>query len=67
MVKWCGIEKLKKSGKYRIIVPMLPDFINDDFMVQENVSGKILTRLFTDIEEAKTACREFNMLHEKYN
>ena len=67
MKKWCGIKKTK-SGKYHVVVPMLSDFISDDMIIYNpEVSGKVLTRLFTDIEEAKTACIEFNKLHEKYN
>lgn len=67
MKKWCGIKKTK-SGKYQVIVPMLSDFISDDMMIYNlEVSGKVLTKIFADIEEAKMACMEFNKLHEKYN
>ena len=68
MKKWCGIKKSMKSGRYQIIVPMSTSFISDDMMIKNsNVSGKILTRWLDDIEEAKTACMEFNALHEKYS
>ena len=68
MKKWCGIKKSMKSGRYRIIVPMGSEFIDDNMMINnEKVSGKILTKWLDDIEEAKIACMEFNALHEKYN
>ena len=68
MKKWCGIKKSTKSGKYQVIVPMMDDFIADDMMIYNNdVSGRALTKWIENIEEAKTACIEFNLLHEKYN
>lgn len=68
MKKWCGIKKSLKSGRYQVIVPMMEDFISDDMMIHNNeVCGKALTKWIEDIEEAKTACIEFNKLHEKYN
>lgn len=68
MKKWCGIKKSTKSNRYQVIVPMLNDYIADDMMIYDNaVSGKALTKWLDNIEEAKTACREFNILHEKYN
>ena len=67
MKKWCGIQKSTKTNKYRIVVPMIgDDYINDDMMVDGCVGGKILTR-WLDLDEAKEACKAFNMLHEKYN
>ena len=68
MKKWCGIKESLKTGKYQIIIPMSTNFIDDDMMINNgNVSGKILTKWFDDIEEARTACMEFNVLHEKYS
>ena len=68
MTKWCGIKKSEKSEKYRIIVPMDNNFIADNMIIYDKkVSGYILTKWFADIEEAKKACAEFNILHEKYN
>ena len=68
MKKWCGIKKSLKTGRYQVIVPMLDDFIADDMMIYNNdVSGRALTKWMTDIEEAKAACMDFNILHEKYN
>ena len=66
MKKWCGIQKSSKSDRYRVIVPMLPDFIRDDMIIEGNIGGKILTK-WLNFDEAKTACTEFNALHEKYN
>jgi hypothetical protein len=68
MKKWCGIKKSMKSGRYRVIVPNLSDFIDDNMMINnDKVTGSILTRWLDDIEEAKTACMEFNALYEKYS
>ena len=66
MKKWCGIQKSNKSNRYRIVVPMVNDYISDDMMVESYIGGKILTKWLT-LEEAKEACMEFNKLHEKYN
>lgn len=66
MVKWCGIEKSMKTNRYRVIVPMVPNYIMDDMMTCDGASGKILTK-WLDLDEAKEACEAFNMLHEKYN
>lgn len=67
MEKWCGIQKSIKSNRYRLIVPMMDDFIDDNSMIVDgNIGGKILTKWLT-LEEAKEACIAFNMLHKKYN
>ena len=66
MKKWCGIQKSDKSNRYRVVVPMLGDYISDDMMVESYIGGRILTKFLT-LEEAKEACMEFNKLHEKYN
>lgn len=67
MKKWCGIQKSNKTTKYRIVVPMCGyECISDDMMVASDVGGKILTK-WLSLDEAKEACKEFNMLHEKYN
>lgn len=66
MKKWCGIQKAPKSNRYRVLVLMLPDFINGDMIIEGNIGGKILTK-WLNFDEAKTACMEFNALHEKYN
>ena len=53
MKKWCGVQKSTKTNKYRVIVPMLDDFISDDMMIVEgNIGGRILTK-WLDLEEAK--------------
>lgn len=70
MKKWCGIKESTKLAvkSYRVVVPMSSEFIADDMMIRDkNVSGRILTKWIPDFEEAKTACMEFNALHEKYN
>lgn len=64
--KWCGIEKSARTNRYRVIVPMVSDCIMDDMMICEGASGKILTK-WLSLDEAKEACKAFNMLHEKYN
>lgn len=68
MKKWCGIKQsVFRRSKYQVIVPMVKDFISDDMMIHNpEVSGRALTKWLT-LEEAKTACMEFNALHEKYN
>lgn len=66
MKKWCGIQKALKSDRYRVLVPMLPDFIHNDMIIEGNIGGKILTK-WLSFDEAKIACMEFNALHEKYN
>lgn len=67
MEKWCGIKKSSKSERYRVIVPMIGDlYIDDDMMINDDVSGKILTK-WLSLDEAKEACKAFNMLHKKYN
>ena len=67
MVKWCGIQKSNKTNKYRVVVPMIgDDYISDDMMIDSCIGGKILTK-WLDLDEAKEACKEFNMLHGKYN
>ena len=66
MKKWCGIQKSTKTNRYRIIVPMVNDYISDDMMVASDIGGKILTK-WLSLDEAKEACMEFNVLHEKYN
>ena len=67
MKKWCGIQKSTRTNKYRVVVPMIgDDYISDDFMIDSCIGGKILTK-WLNLDEAKEACMEFNMLHEKYN
>lgn len=68
MNKWCGIKKSLKTGRYQVIVPLSREFIGDDMIVNnDNVSGKILTKWFDNVEDAKIACMEFNTLYNKYN
>ena len=68
MKKWCGVKKSTKTNRYRVIIPLSTEFIDDDMMINnDNVSGKILTKWFEDIELAKVACMEFNTLQDKYN
>lgn len=62
---WCGIERSLKSGRYRVVVPMDSKSIDSNMMTK--FTGKILTKWFDDLEDAKMACREFNALHDKYN
>lgn len=66
MEKWCGIQKASTSNKYRVIVPMVNDYIDDDYMVDASIGGKILTK-WLSLDEAKDACEAFNVLHQKYN
>ena len=66
MKKWCGIQKSNKTNRYRLVVPMDRDYIDDNMMVDQSVSGRILTKWLT-LDEANKACVEFNTLHEKYN
>lgn len=66
MKKWCGIQKSHKTNRYRLVVPMDKDYIDDNMMVDKSVGGRILTKWLT-LDEASEACVEFNTLHEKYN
>lgn len=66
MKKWCGIQKSNKTNRYRLVVPMVIDHIDDNMMVDASVGGRILTKWLT-LDEAKEACRAFNELHDRYN
>lgn len=68
MNKWCGIQKSNKTNKYRVVIPLggCDNIVSDDMMLEGCIGGKILTK-WLSLNEAKEACKEFNMLHEKYN
>lgn len=63
---WCGIQKLNRSGKYRVIIPMDSEFINNDMTVGGHIGGKILTQPL-EYAMAIEACIEFNKVYDKYN